>query len=809
MSRPCTCERYRVVNGAVMMPPQPGECELCIAFAVDATRRAEWGGDGELMRMVFAVPSPSPLPQRSAKSKSPAPCSLRGRTVPGPERQRLGLGHAREWVYCLHPDKPLGEAVCGCKGCGPSCTGYTRDEPTNTIALPLLRSDADSRNRSGPAPVRQVPDGVHHHVQPEAESHAARANRIDALPPDRRTAVAIPGHFNAGLIEHEGALILASRDRLHGARVHLAVLTSDQHFARHKSSPLSFAHADCAGGQADPRLFHFRGRLHVAFYGEDTRGGRETQHQFYAALNDDLTAGPAYRPRFKGEVAFEKNWGFFEHDGELYAVRWIAPHHEILRIDGDIATIAHETYNAGAWSGGELRGGAPPVRVGDEYIVWAHGRLGEGVNAIYSVGVYAFEARPPFRVTRQTVAPLLWATDADRQPNGGCRVVFPQGAILREGKWLVSMGAGDQRIDICEWDAAAVEKLLVPVPSLEEQIASPPAPRPPSWRTDRLVIAAHQRAADDFLRDLEPYPEGRYSGRGVVIAAGGPYWASAYVTIRMLRHTGCTLPVEVWYLGERERDERYERLLAPHGVTFHDIDSHPARAARRTVAGFGAKLFAVVNSAFAEVLCLDPDSYPCADPTVLFDHPEYHWYGGIYWPDRDFTDGWTKWKTWGCRKRGTCGLETGQYVLDKRIAWEPMRLAEWYDDHPDLYYGKPPADPGADYGDKGPHRAAWAKLRRDFAMFATTAKHAAGIAYVHPGPDGKPMFVHRCQSKFSVDGSLQFPTTPQKGENVRAGLPGEEAAFGFLAELSDSLLLRGVDPAPRARLALRGESVFV
>ena len=256
----------------------------------------------------------------------------------------------------------------------------------------------------------------------------------------------------------------------------------------------------------------------------------------------------------------------------------------------------------------------------------------------------------------------------------------------------------------------------------------------------------------------------------------------------MLRHVGCTLPVQIWYLGASgERDERYEALLAPHGVTFHDIDAHPARQNRRGVAGFQTKLFAVVNSPFDEVLSIDPDCYPCTDPTPLFDLPEYQRLGGIYWPDGPQTHTWTNWEAAGVAPRGPCGLETGLYVVHKRIAWEPLMLAEWYDDRPEWAHGGPGGKGGLDYGDKGPHRLAWAKLERDYVVFNPKVRAVPGLGFVQAGADGEPMFVHRCHSKFAAEGPLQFATTPQSGENVRHGLPGEATAFGFLRELQSLL----------------------
>ena len=56
--------------------------------------------------------------------KPPGPCRHRGAELTGREREERKLSHGRTWSLCLHPDQPLGEAVCSCKGCGPKCPKY-------------------------------------------------------------------------------------------------------------------------------------------------------------------------------------------------------------------------------------------------------------------------------------------------------------------------------------------------------------------------------------------------------------------------------------------------------------------------------------------------------------------------------------------------------------------------------------------------------------------------------------------------------------------------------------------------------------
>jgi hypothetical protein len=52
------------------------------------------------------------------------PCEHLGSPLTGKQRETAGLDHARDWRYCEHPTQPMGDIVCRCKGCGPTCRGY-------------------------------------------------------------------------------------------------------------------------------------------------------------------------------------------------------------------------------------------------------------------------------------------------------------------------------------------------------------------------------------------------------------------------------------------------------------------------------------------------------------------------------------------------------------------------------------------------------------------------------------------------------------------------------------------------------------
>ena len=65
--------------------------------------------------------------------------------------------------------------------------------------------------------------------------------------------------------------------------------------------------------------------------------------------------------------------------------------------------------------------------------------------------------------------------------------------------------------------------------------------------------------------DRVPEPPAWTHDRGIVICGGGwRFFPSLFVTIACIRKTGCTLPIQVWFLGDRgEFDLRMLRALEP------------------------------------------------------------------------------------------------------------------------------------------------------------------------------------------------------------------------------------------------------
>jgi len=291
--------------------------------------------------------------------------------------------------------------------------------------------------------------------------------------------------------------------------------------------------------------------------------------------------------------------------------------------------------------------------------------------------------------------------------------------------------------------------------------------------------ATMRNRAEEFLAAIPEYPAERYRGRGIVIAAGGDrFFPSLYVTVRALRHVGCRLPVQVWYLGRHdEMPEKRQKLLATYGVECIDADRVRRRHPARRLDGWELKVFATLHSPFEEILFLDADSYPCRNPEFLFEQKDYQARGAIFWPDVLTIDDRLKWPAFGVADPRRLGsIESGQFVIDKRLSWRPLNLAWFYNDHSDYYYRYC-------HGDKHTFEVAWTRCGRPFVMWHPQAPWI-DVAIVQSGPDRIPLFVHRCRDKFRLDDHDY--TTPQYRAlpTYHSSLPMEEECWGWLTELA-------------------------
>jgi predicted GH43/DUF377 family glycosyl hydrolase len=296
---------------------------------------------------------------------------------------------------------------------------------------------------------------------------------------DPAALLAAEHQFNCSLVAHRGRRFFSYRRHWTGARLVLAEL--DEHWRVLWNRELAIRptpHNELA--QEDPRLFIFRGALHVAYSGVfRNRQGAVRTSVCVARLSEEGAVAADWYAHYEPRQSWEKNWSFFEHAGGLYCVYSIAPH-RILRVQGSgfgvhdhspltshlsplTAVFAHESA-APEFAGGAPRGGASPVLHDGQWYSFFHSVLGDGRDRVYAMGLYTFEDRPPFRITRFLRQPLLLPRLADRPAEHTPHSVYPAGALFdrQRGQWVISFGYYDRFSELAAFDAARLEELLTP-----------------------------------------------------------------------------------------------------------------------------------------------------------------------------------------------------------------------------------------------------------------------------------------------------------------------------------------------------------
>jgi hypothetical protein len=288
--------------------------------------------------------------------------------------------------------------------------------------------------------------------------------------------------------------------------------------------------------------------------------------------------------------------------------------------------------------------------------------------------------------------------------------------------------------------------------------------------SDDTPYAAYHRLQDEAIRDASPYPADRFGGRGIVMTAGGPrHFTSAWVTLNVLRRVlGCTLPVQLWYLGPREMSGQMLDLLRPLDVECVDALEVRRRHPMRRLGAWECKPFAIVHSPFREVLWLDADNSPLVEPSFLFSEPAYTRTGAIFWPDlTSLPPDHPIWTICRVPWRDEPAFESGQIVLDKARCWTALQLTVHLNARSDLYYQYV-------YGDKETFHLAWRMLGQPYSMPSRLPRKAIGYWSRAPATDGgcwtlfqhdlagRPIFHHRTSTgKWNLLGeNLSFDGFP-------------------------------------------------
>ncbi|KAJ5946799.1 hypothetical protein N7454_003638 [Penicillium verhagenii] len=219
----------------------------------------------------------------------------------------------------------------------------------------------------------------------------------------------------------------------------------------------------------------------------------------------------------------------------------------------------------------------------------------------------------------------------------------------------------------------------------------------------KAMEAAHAGFVEDIKKAgkaLEPvHTPGK---RGLVSTAGSTYLPVFVSSLRMLRRTGSTLPVEVYMKDAGEYEKRICNDVLPalnaRCLVLGDV------VGKDTIEHYQLKIFAVLFSSFEEIVWMDADCFPLGKPEDLLDSEPYFSSGLVTWPDF--------WKSsasplyYKISRQEAPPItarqssETGVFLVSKKTHFLPLLLAAYYNYYGPSHYFRLLSQGGPGEGDK-------------------------------------------------------------------------------------------------------------
>jgi alpha 1,2-mannosyltransferase len=192
------------------------------------------------------------------------------------------------------------------------------------------------------------------------------------------------------------------------------------------------------------------------------------------------------------------------------------------------------------------------------------------------------------------------------------------------------------------------------------------------------------------LASKVPFAQGT---TGLVTTANAKYMPIFLVSLRLLRRTGCDLPMEVFIDDWSKYDATVCETVLPslnaRCVVLSNIYDTAANA--KAPDHYQYKAFAILFSSFQHVLFLDSDAFPSQDPKALFSVPPYTTHGLVTWPDF-----WAQTISEHfyhiaaipeVPSQSRLSTESGQLLMNKDIHRETLLMMVYYNYYgPDYYY---------------------------------------------------------------------------------------------------------------------------
>ena len=264
------------------------------------------------------------------------------------------------------------------------------------------------------------------------------------------------------------------------------------------------------------------------------------------------------------------------------------------------------------------------------------------------------------------------------------------------------------------------------------------------------------------VENLPELPLQLFSGQGIVIVGGGNFLRIVLHSIRMLRRSGTTLPVELWMADSSEYDSNFCREVLTLQVRCRVLANYIGEG---VIGRYQLKSFAILLSSFAEVLYLDADNFSVRPLDDIFGAENYTITGVVIWPDY-WASTVSPWLYYiiNCSQRFMRTCESGQLMWNKRSHFASLTLACYYNFYgPDYFY--PLLSLGAaGEGDKETFLLACEALGQPYTFIDTNIVtigyndvsefHGSGMMQADPQNISQYLFIHAHYPK--MDGPTLF-----------------------------------------------------
>lgn len=193
-------------------------------------------------------------------------------------------------------------------------------------------------------------------------------------------------------------------------------------------------------------------------------------------------------------------------------------------------------------------------------------------------------------------------------------------------------------------------------------------------------------------------PKHKHS-QGIVTVGGGSYFPALMVSLRLLRRTGTSHPVEVFVPEEEYEAQMCEEVLPTLNAVCRTFPENDGK-----ISHYQYKVFAIILSSFDDVLWLDADNFSLHNSASLFASKPFRETGMVTWPDIWQTSISPAYYLIAQRKPtpvpARASTESGQLLVSKSRHWRTLLLAAYYNYYGPGYYYPLLCQGGAGCGDK-------------------------------------------------------------------------------------------------------------